>query len=209
MPYQQKEIISYEEYVKLEIHHVFLPLDLPNRDEIIREEYENMVKYREDQEYLEPITVDLRTTFFNQEYADHIIRFFNPLDLESDEIKVLVLPSFEPEYIVSLKKNKVILSDLNENLWQHLYQNYDIKLLKLETKTLNIKTSTVQEFMEMSTVLIEESRNPKGGGVVVDGVKYYFIKKEGEEIKISTKHSPDEDSKTGYLISQFHTLIDH
>ena len=109
------EKATFEEYKKQQ--EIFFPIDTPEKLEMIKKSYESYILSIEDAQYLEPIDSNLESNFFNKPYYVKLNSAFRLLELENDEIRIMVVPSFEPEYQVRILRNKILIYRLTRNQW--------------------------------------------------------------------------------------------
>lgn len=197
--------IIFEEYRKQQ--EIYSVIDTPEKLEIIRSNYNSYIQSTDDTQYLEPIDSNFRDAFSHKSYYDKLNNLFKYLELENDEIRIIVIPSFEPEYQVRILKDKVLIDRLTGNQWANFYNANLSNKLEVNTSYHELASSSDSRLSYDIIKAIKNSRIPKAKRLVLDGVQYFFLHKSNSELKIAYKHSPDEESNTGILIDRVEKMI--
>lgn len=109
------------------------------------------------------------------------------------ELQILVLPSFSHNYQLLFTKNKLFYHYISNN--QKTSKTYSLN----EINDSNLDKNIID--------FIENAKEPKGNRMVLDGVFYYFLSKQNNELKIAYTHSPNEKSPTGQLVERIEKLF--
>ena len=150
----------------------------------LREAYEDWLQLKESQNYLEPVNVGLKSHFGNQNYYEQIEKVFKPLELENNEITVLILPSFKPEYQVKFKRKTIELIKVKKQIWEELYLTGRIEKLEFNKSEINISPDDKSMFIKDVKLNINNARKRNSFGGTLDGIEYFFIQKEFDAITL-------------------------
>jgi hypothetical protein len=175
----------------------------------LRKSYEDWLELKESQNYLEPVNEELKSRFGNQNYYEQIEKLFKPLELENNEITILILPSFKPEYQVKFKRKSIELIKVKKQIWEELYLTGRIEKLEINKSEINISQDDKSRFIKDVKLNINNARELNSFGGTLDGIQYFFIQKEFDAIKIAFKNSSEEEENIiGRLIKKLNKLVD-
>jgi hypothetical protein len=127
--------------------------------------------------------------------------------------RYMVLPSFSPEYVLSLEKEDksgyffLKLKYLNRNYWYAKSR----KLVGSNSNKKRISDSLAFEIENLFKVATEGIKNPKGETKGLDGATYYFSTyRENKGLITGEKWSPKEGTKMDSLVNlceQYSALV--
>ena len=124
--------------------------------------------------YLEPISSYLFAHDYSQSYAIRIRRFLFKNHEGDNWVKMVVLPSFEPEYMFSLeqKNNGYYIQASKAN--KQIYSNKDLKDDKITNRSRKCSIKMAQELKKLWCDVLLKTRYPQEKPHGFDGVSYYF-----------------------------------
>ena len=190
---------------------LFTKIDTPEMLTICESQYRKHLLSLEDEKYFEPEVI-LEGNDINSRYSRDIRHILNTDIIKENEFSVVVLPSFEPEYALTITKDidAFILTykKLESSYWVKLYSNQD-KIIVIETIQINLSNAIGEKLFNLLKLTMSEARNPSGSVITLDGVKYYLSQKIDNGINTVTKHSPNINSRSGKIISLFTSLINY
>jgi hypothetical protein len=170
------------------------------------------------QDYLQPDETDL--------WALPVIRRYHSLvaDILMSEPKaqiiqrkaaMLCLPSFEPEWLVSIeqeterRRGEIIevryslrLAEAEPQIWGAIEESRSYKLdVKTHVKTMPLETAFVEELCKVWHAMLRQTKRRPADICFMDGVNFHFMLWQDAEELVGQAHSPEENSKSGQLVA--------
>lgn len=174
------------------------------KEQRIRERNERI----EQQDHLEPEQGDLVDYKFSLDYHTQIRSIL--LDSLGDKpiIRMIVLPSFSPEYVISLEKveNKYIVTrvTLDSSVWY----SKDYSRIKRRFATKTISSELSDSLSALYLLALSKTRYPDRPLIFTDGISYHFAAKAHFGIHTATKHSPIKGTRIAQLVQLTEKLMD-
>jgi hypothetical protein len=145
-------------------------------------------------------------------YTKNLYSILNFNQINKDQILFLIQPSFEAESLLILENLQdnyaLTYFALKENYWYKYYADNSIITGKVVRSNGNLKRSIGDQIFRLVEQSMKEARKPESGRFVLDGVKYKISKIIGEYRIDVTKHSPEEDSRTGRIVHLLETVAE-
>lgn len=176
-------------------HEKFGSIDTPEKMEQVIQLYNNWKLAEEEKNYLEPISGTLEEKFSKEDWLN-ISAEYAPMDLDNGEICIFIRPSFEQPYQLKILSTQVVLQRYKKNVF---------KGFVLKTKTW--PASEGEPLAKLVRHHISEAKTPTATLGTLDGVPYYFIVKEENNIKIGYKNDPDKESKLYEIIKAIEIFL--
>lgn len=190
----------------------FSKIDTAEKLAICESQYEQHRLHMEDENFFEP-TGDNQCDDIVSRYTMNLNRIFRIEAITENQIYFLVIPSFEPEQLLTLEKRQdsclLKLTILTKNYWTVFYANNKIIDVEKRVVTSSLNPAIAEKLFKLLNKAIFEARQPKAGRIVLDGVIYRLFAHLNGEQKIVSKHSQSENSKSGQLIDIMQQLIDN
>jgi hypothetical protein len=144
---------------------------------------------------------------FQFEYYSHVRNILFDGMTDMPEIRFLVLPSFSPEYVVSVEKDE----DDNHYLVYHIGKEsiwYSEKKDKIKVEKLKreIGSESAELIKELFIEALKDTRQVEGMSQGLDGVNYYFSVNDWGP-KTGTIWSPDDGTNMRELVNIGNELI--
>lgn len=160
--------------------------------EQLKDSYRFWQLNKEDQNYLEPI-LNIQEFFTKDNYYKRIKTSFEPLQLENNELSILVLPSFKPEYQVKFRNHDIIKASCEESIWEDIYQGLG-KRINLNVESIDLSIEKKNEFVKLVKENLKQARKPKVNTGVLDGIQYFFIYKEDNKLRMKKRRTYQEEA---------------
>jgi len=191
---------------------MFSQIDSAEKLAICEIQYQNHLLEIEDAKYFEPDRDDVKIKQV-QNYEKNLHKIFGLDTIEENQIYFLIRPSFEPEHLLLLEKlpEKFVLTltTLIKSYWTTFHaDNSNMDSERKVSKTV-LNSAVGDSLFKLLEKTIMEARPPKAKKLVLDGVVYMLLKLSDGERKIVSKHSPDENSRSGQVIKIAKQLIDN
>jgi hypothetical protein len=187
-------------------------IDTPEKLERCKWQYENYLAGLEDAKYFEPYEKEVVEGNFPDQYEINLNRMLVPERIEEDQLIFLVKPSFEPEYSLEILKqeNEFVarIFVMKNNYWYQYYENRNVSIAENDMKKTFLPNELGEDLFKLSGKIFREARPATAGGWILDGVRYYFIRKINGEVKTVLKHSPEENTWPEKVISLFEQISD-
>jgi len=110
------------------------------------------------------------------------------------------MPSFHPEYVISLDKenDKYLLTkiELDSSIW---YSRFPEKIHKSFTIKM-INPELADSLSSLYVAALSKTRYPTNPIIYNDGIRYHFAAKANFGIYTATKHSPAKGTRIAQLI---------
>jgi len=199
-------------------------------------------EYKKDWEQFRKIDTEQKLAHCKEQYSRHLLaihdaNFFEPSERNNPKpgitgvyyknvssifgIKIddpnmalyQVIPSFEPEYLLSIKREPgqylLTYTVLVKNYWTLYYQNHEAASAGKTEICLPISSENGDWLFGLFERVIQEARVPAVGYLVLDGTQYFLSKIVDGVYKEVFKHSPGKDSKTRNVIRFLEGIIEH
>jgi hypothetical protein len=178
-----------------------------------REQYNNIVAKKEDDNYFEPLDESHRSQLkiLNQ-YDEYLNQVFRHSEIEENEIAILIRPSFEAESFIRIYKNNddysIICLVPESSIWLYLIQKSDKEELDFKKYQFNIDNGLGNGLFMLFDKTLSEARLPKSKFATLDGVEYLLLKNIESKIYSVRKNLTNENSKTGKITSLIDELLE-
>lgn len=174
-----------------------------NRKEQRIREFERI----EIQDHLEPEIGDLVTYKFSLDYHSRIRSILLETLSERLTIRMVVLPSFSPEYVISLDiigdDYLVTKIELDSNLW---YSTHPEQVKKSITTKI-IKPELADSLLSLYILALSRTKYPDEPMIIADGTRYHFAAGTPSGLRTATKHSPRTGTRIAQLVYITEKLI--
>ncbi|MEI6950785.1 hypothetical protein V9K67_26620 [Paraflavisolibacter sp. H34] len=202
--------MTFEDYKKKV--GIFGKIDTAEKLDFLKRQYENELLRAEDQNYFEPYESNSGDGL-NCLYEQNLNQIFSLGNIEENQFYFLVKPSFEPEYLLVLTRRLhdylLTCTKLTENYWSVFYADKTITTIDSTSFKLVLVKSIGDKLFYVLDKVMTSARSPKSKFFTLDGVVYVISKVSDGKVRSVFKHSPDEDSKSGELISIMEQLSDN
>lgn len=171
------------------------------------------VKAQYDDDHLEPVDLYFNLSESDLEYAKNMREIlFEKLE-DKPEIRILVLPSFHPEYVLDIveekdPEEKVLYLNMAKDFIYDAESGEDLEKISLYKFRVQIDKESFDLIYKLIQTAIYQARynKPERSLIRVDGTNYYFsIYDDG--LKSGTVWSPSEESKMGRLVDVSQHLV--
>lgn len=171
------------------------------------------VKAQYDDDHLEPVDLYFNLHESDLEYAKNMREIlFEKLE-DNPEIRILVLPSFQPEYVLDIveekdPEEKVLYLNMAKDYIYHAESEEDLEKISLYKFRVQIDEESFNLIYKLIQTAIYQVRynKPERSLIRADGTNYYFsIYDDG--LKSGTVWSPSEESKMGRLVDVSQHLV--
>jgi hypothetical protein len=183
---------------------VFGKIDTAEKLAFYKRQYESHLLRSEDQKYFEPNKESSQDNSIGL-YEQNLKQIFSLDDIKRNEFYFFVRPSFEPEYLLVITQQfedyLLTCTRLVTNYWLVFYADSSVTTIDSLQHQFRLPKSIGDKLFHLLDKTIESARPPKNKVFVLDGVIYTLSKVSGDEIISVFKHSPDEESKSGKVIS--------
>lgn len=188
----------------------FSKIDTAEKLAICEKQYQQHLLDLEDQDYFEP-TDNKSGHDLTSEYERNLHQILSPPAHQDNSFSFLVIPSFEPEHLLTIKKEKdlyfVTLTVLAKSYWTIFYADNKVMDAKKQIIVSGLKKEIGDILFELLNKTVVSARKPNAKRIVLDGVIYNLSKNSSNKPITVTKHSPDPASKSGKVIAVMERLI--
>ena len=98
----------------------FYPEFTPQTLAFLKHQYKAHVQHWEDAQYLEPVDIDDKDGL-GDPLQNKLKAYLQWAQIKEGEVHVIVLPSFETEYLVSIQQMRVLITTFPRSIWPSLY----------------------------------------------------------------------------------------
>ena len=120
---------------------------------------------------------------------------------------MIVLPSFSPEYVISLDKigDDLLVTkiELDSNLWYSTHPEQ----IKTSITTKIIKPELADSLLSLYVLALSKTKYPDQPRITTDGTRYHFAAGTPYGLRTATKHSPRTGTRIAQLVFITEKLI--
>jgi len=161
------------------------------------------------QDHLEPERGDLVTYKFLLDYHSRIRSILLDTLSERPIIRMVVLPSFSSEYVISIDMidNDYLITkiELDSNIW---YSKHPEQIKKSITTKI-IKPELADSLSSLYVLALSKTRYPDKPILISDGTRYHFAARGPYGIQTATKHSPRTGTRIAELVHLTEKLMNN
>jgi len=191
---------------------IFSKIDTAEKLAICESQYEKHLLHIEAENYFEPKIERLGDDIISK-YEKNLNDIFLFNKVKDNQFYFLVVPSFEPENLLILERERdnYVLTHvaLTKNYWALFYADNKISGPEKTTSKAGLSKAIGDKLFALLDKTIIDARQPKAGRFTLDGIAYILSKVSNGVQKTVFKHSPTKTSKSGQIIEIMQQLIDN
>ncbi len=201
--------MTFEEYKRH--FEMFGKIDTAEKISVCEQQYQRYLLHMENENYFEPVE-DHEDSSIVGRYKQNLCNIFQVDKIKEDQIYLLITPSFEPESLLIIERQKhsynLVYTKLMESYWTTFYTDNKVADVGRITSSCELKKDIGDSIFKLLTKTIGEARKPEGKKMVLDGTMYRVSAILNGMQKVVSQHSPDESSRSGKVIAILEQLIE-
>ena len=191
---------------------MFGKIDTAEKLAICERQYQRHLSHMEDENYFEPLE-DHSEDSITRKYKQNLSDIFHLDKIKDNQFYFLIVPSFEPENLLIIEKQqgRYCLTHIRliKSYWLIFYADNKVANVESITSSSELKVDIGDSIFKLLNKTVIEARKPSTQVFVLDGTVYRLSSILNGAQKIVSKHSPDENSRSGKVIAIMEQLIEN